>query len=352
MTPRLRVGVPDDLLEVAPDSGHGKVWNRVLTHLRKGADVSRLSRRVGRRPQVVLSSGHADLPARRAPLVVQIHEAAWFDPHLRGLLSPAFLAEIEPRTEAAVRAAAHVIVPSHAAARDVTAAYGLDSSRVHAVHHGVDPVFEPDAPGGRALVKAALGRDAPYVIYAGMVHPRKNLASLRAAMAGLAAEGFPHALVVAGGPATDREDVDDLEREAAAELPGAPGRVARFVLPTDRHLAGLMAGADALCLPSHYEGFGIPVVEAMACGTPAVVSDRGALPEVVADTGVVATPEPGALREALRGLLSDSDRLQSLGRAAARRAEAFTWERTAAGWLEVLETAGRRGQGEVYTRGP
>lgn len=341
MSALLRVGIPDELLALPPRGGHGKVWNRVVEELRQSAHVSRTGRRLGRRPQVVLASGHAPLPRTRAPLVVQIHEAAWFEPELRALLDPDFLADIERQTQAAVRVAAHVITPSRAAARDVAAAYGLDPDRVHGIHHGADRVFHPGATGGHALVATALGRRAPYVLYVGMIHPRKNLAALRGAMAGLAADGLPHVLVVAGGPATDRADGRELEHTAAAELPGAPDRLVRLTAPTDPELAGLMADADALCLPSYYEGFGIPVIEAMACGTPAVVSDRGALPEVVADAGVVCAPDAGAVRAALGALLSEPERANRLGRAAAERAREFTWERTARGWLGVLEAAAR-----------
>ena len=99
---------------------------------------------------MVLASGHAPLPRTRdAPLVVQVHEAAWFDPQLRAMLDHAFLAAIERHTEAAVHAAVQVITPSQAAARDVADAYGLDRARVHGVHHGADPRSIPAPPPRR-----------------------------------------------------------------------------------------------------------------------------------------------------------------------------------------------------------
>jgi alpha-1,3-rhamnosyl/mannosyltransferase len=106
--------------------------------------------------------------------------------------------------------------------------------------------------------------------------------------------------------------------------------------PSDTELAALMAGADVYCLPSLYEGFGITVLEAMACGTAVVVSDRGSLPEVVGRAGVVVTPEPEPLTAALEALLRDPERRRRLGAAAARRAAGFSWSRCAEGWLEVL----------------
>lgn len=300
-----------------------------------------------RPPQVVLASGHDDLPSSRVPLVVQIHEAGWFEPALREVLNPKFLEHISSRTESAVRTADHVIVPSNAARRDVLAAYQLDPARVHAVHHGLDPCFKPEATGGRALVARMRGRrEAPYVLFAATLHPRKNIAVLRDAMQGLAAEGFPHALVIAGRPPGDRPTWAELERAASAELPGAPGRVLHVGQPSDWDLAALMADADAVCLPSLYEGFGLTALEAMACGAPVVVSDRGALPEVVGDAGVVVYPSAEAVKGALRRVLTDRALAQRLRHAGVERARLFSWEKTAAGWFEVLRVAA----GSPYTR--
>jgi glycosyltransferase involved in cell wall biosynthesis len=100
-----------------------------------------------------------------------------------------------------------------------------------------------------------------------------------------------------------------------------------------------MAGADAFCLPSLYEGFGLTALEAMACGAPVVVSDRGALPELVGDAGVVVQPTADAVADGLRRVLSDRDAAAALGVQAAARARGFSWEQTARGWLEVLIAA-------------
>jgi glycosyltransferase involved in cell wall biosynthesis len=338
----LRVAVPADLLALRAEGGHGKIWSRVLEQLRARVAIQPVGRgrRLGRGPHVVLANGHADLPPSFAPLVVQVHEAGWFDPALRALLEPAFYEHIASRTATALDRAAHVIALSESARRDIVRDYGLDAVRVHAVPPGVDAAFRPGLDGGRALVaRARGGRDDPYVLFAAALHPRKNLAALREAVAALAAEGLPHVLVVAGGPAADRADPSELERAARAELPSAPGRVVRVDRPSDDALAALMAGADAFCLPSLYEGFGLTALEAMACGTPVVVSDRGSLPEVVGDAALVAPPTGEGVRDALRRLLTDRGLAGELGRAGAERARTFTWERTAAGWLAVLREA-------------
>jgi glycosyltransferase involved in cell wall biosynthesis len=344
---RLKIGVADDLFGQSMRVGHGRVWSRVLAELAGPARIVRLDHATGRprrrftpRPDVVLADGHAPLPPARVPIVVQVHEAGWFDPQLRELLDPDFRADIERHTEAAVRGAARVITPSEAARTDVITGYGLDPERIHSVAHGVDPIFNPSASGGRALVaRGRNGEPAPYVLFAAMLHPRKNLAAVREAMSALAAEGLPHVLAIAGGPAADRRDSSELERAAFAEFVSAPGRVVRIDRPTDAGLAGLMAEADAFCLPSLYEGFGLTALEAMACGAPTVVSDRGALPEVAGEAALVVAPEAGAVTDALRGLLADRARAERLGVAGAERARQFTWKRTAEGWLSVLRRA-------------
>ena len=102
-----------------------------------------------------------------------------------------------------------------------------------------------------------------------------------------------------------------------------------------------MAGADAFCLPSLGEGFGLPALEAMACGTVVVVSDRGALPEVVGDAGLIVRPTARALERTLRRVLDRSEEAAALRARAVARAQAFDWARTARGWARVLALAAR-----------
>jgi glycosyltransferase involved in cell wall biosynthesis len=347
---RLRVGVAAPLFELRGVGGHGKVWNRTLAELRKrarlisiDADGSSMARVPRRRPQVMLVSGHEDPPPTTVPIVAQVHEAGWFDEGSRETLEPSFREHIAARTEHAVSVSTDVITPSEAARRELIYRYSLHPARVHAIHHGVDPAFRPGAPSyGDAVDRARGERGAPYVLYAASLHPRKNLPALRAAVASLAREGFPHLLAIAGMPAPDRRDSAELERAAAGELPGAPGRVVFLGQPSDAELAALMAGADAFCLPSMYEGFGLTALEAMACGAPVLVSNRGALPEVVGDAGIVVEPTAAAVTEGLRTLLADRATAERLGAAAASRAMDFTWQRTAGRWLEVLCAASRR----------
>ncbi len=333
--------MPAALLAMEPMGGHGKVWQRTLSCLADRADIVELGggRRWmparHRRVDVVLADGHDELPETEAPVVGVIHEAGWHTPELRALLHPAFLAGIEQRTARAVRGAARVVTPSESSRRDVVALYDLDAAAVHVVPYGVDATFADGASRGVPAMQP------PYVLFAAMLHPRKNLAVLRRAMALLAADGFDHRLVVAGRPAVDGSDVAAITDQATAELPGLPGRVVFAGEPSDADLAALMAAAAAYCLPSLYEGFGLTVLEAMSCATPVVVSDRGALPEVVGEAGLVVAPEAEAVAGALRAILADPQRAAALAEAGRARASRFRWERTADGWLEVARAAAR-----------
>ncbi|MGH9120841.1 MAG: glycosyltransferase family 4 protein [Acidimicrobiales bacterium] len=292
-----------------------------------------------RRPDVWLVSAHHGRWPSRAPVVGVLWEVGWHTEYLRSLLSPWFVELIEEGTRRGVQDCAWLIVPAESSKAQAIEAYGYDPDRIAVVPLGVDlTTFHPDRQGGAELVaRAQLGSDAPYVLFAGNLGPRKNLTALREAMVELAERGLPHRLVVVAGPAHDRRGEEPPE--LIGELPGWPGRFVRIKRPTDVELATLMAGADAFCLPSLTEGFGLPVLEAMACGTPVVTSNRGSLPEVVGDAGLVVEPTGPALAEALYTLLSDATRRAQLGEVSRRRAETMSWDRTAEGWLAVLRKA-------------
>jgi glycosyltransferase involved in cell wall biosynthesis len=149
--------------------------------------------------------------------------------------------------------------------------------------------------------------------------------------------GLPHQLVLVTAPAPDRKDSSELERAAFAPLGEPSPPVVRVNRPDDSSLAALMAGAAAFCLASLSEGFGMPALEALACGAPVVVSDGGALPEVVGDAGIVVPATPHGLEQGLTRVLCDPHLSRSLGVAGRRRASEFTWGRAVDGWLAVIQ---------------
>ena len=306
---RLRVAVPT----AAPPSasGHGRVWGSALQHLAR--DV----RFVRRRAQVHLVDGHGPFLDVTGPVVAVVHEASWDDPGTQQGVSAPFLAGLRERTTAWVQRADRVLVPSAWGAQQVLALGG----RPVVAPYGVDS--ETFRPGGE--------REPGTVLFVGTFQPRKNLTGLRLALAQL---DRPVRLLLVAGGAADRADSRDLEAQGTAPLDNV--EVVRCEAPDDAALAALMRRASVLCLPSLAEGFGLPVLEAMSCGTPVVVSDRGALPEVVGAGGVVVPLEGDDLGRALGRVLGDPQYAAELGARGRTRALELSWEHTAEGWREAL----------------
>jgi glycosyltransferase involved in cell wall biosynthesis len=295
---RLRVSLSAP--PAAARTGHGRVWKRGLEEL------SGLVRVVSRRPDVWLVDGHGELPATDRPMVAVVHEAPWEDPRTVPFLHPEFVAAMRARLEAVRARASRIVVPSRAGAAQV----GTDN--VDVVPYGVDAdVFRPGGERGR------------HVLFVGTAHPRKNLEALRAAMPP------DRELRAVLGPARDRPDAAELYAHAVRPP------LVLVDAPSDEALARELASAAVFCLPSFSEGFGLPALEAMACATPVVVGDGGALPEVVGDAGIACAPDASAIADGLARALSDP----SLGARGRERALAFPWSRTAAGWLESLRRA-------------
>jgi glycosyltransferase involved in cell wall biosynthesis len=345
-TPRLRVGVPESHRRAEPASGWGRMWRSVLPEL--GSLVSlgfwenpRRSR-FRQPPDVWLCDGHSGPLGVPEPAVIHLQEATWRHPSTRPLMQAKFIDQYERASRLAAECALRIITPSESSRRQILAEYDIDPGHVSVVPLGVDlGLFRPQRPGASAVLARAGGEPGrPYVLFVSTVQPRKNLPALRAAMGALAGRGLPHGLVVVATQPPDREDdAEELFAAAGADLPGHPGRVVLLRQVSDLDLAALMAGAAALCQPSLMEGFGLTPLEAMACGVPVVVSNRGSLPEVVGDAGVVCEPSASALEEALHGVLTDDSLRAKLVAAGLARSVQFSWRATAEGWASVLHSA-------------
>ena len=255
-------------------------------------------------------------PANLAPLgsrrnVLVIHDVAALrhpEAYSRG-----YVAYQRRMLPALARRARLLITVSEFSKLELVDALGADPERVTVIPEGVGERFRPDADA--AAARAGYGLERPYVVAVGTVSWRKNLGLLDVAARVLRDRGIE--LVVAG---SDRR-----------YLRTAPVTLRRLGYVAEEHLPGLYAGARALALPSCYEGFGLPCLEAMACGTPVVAAASGALPETVGDAGLLVSPDDAdAFADALVEAACDDrlrDRLTVAGR---QRAAEFPWDRTAA----------------------
>jgi glycosyltransferase involved in cell wall biosynthesis len=236
---------------------------------------------------------------------------------------------------AALRRARRIIAVSDATRVELLARYRLPSERVVVVPEAAAAEFAPPGPAALAAARDRYGLARPYVLFVGFLEPKKNLGTLLEAVARVRRRGGwgPTELLVVGAPGWGP---DPAQRARALGLDGA----VRFVGPVpDADLPALYAGALAFAFPSLWEGFGLPVLEAMATGAPVVASNRGALPEVTAGAALLVEPEAAPLAEALERLLADRTLRERLRAAGLARAAAFSWERTAQETLAVYRAA-------------
>ncbi len=216
------------------------------------------------------------------------------------------------------RAAAVHAISRHAKA-ELLAFTGVVGASVEVIHLGVDAAFGPAPDPGPAR----------HLLFVGGADPHKNLALLADVLSRPAARALPP-LVVAGP-------------SAAPWRGGAPPAARLVPHPTDEQLVELYRGALALLVPSRNEGFGLPALEAMACGCPVIAADAGALPEVCGDAAILLDPEDGAAwLDATLALAADPVRRTALRDAGLARARSFTWERAARALLDLYRRATRR----------
>lgn len=272
-----------------------------------------------------------NLPANwqvgRQPLLVTVHGAAAAAEAAWGMTSGR-AATIRQRLASAGRRLVHVITVSHWASDEIAREFGLDPRRVTAIHHGVDhEVFHPSP----ARPPGPPGR--PYILHVGPCSRRKNVGTLLEAFARLRRrQRVPHQLLLVGRQDAARREI--LARSAALGLDDAviaPGEV------DDRRLADLYRGAACFVFPSLYEGFGLPVLEAMACGTPVITSGITALPEIAGGAAHLLTDprDADALADALERLLEDRRWREQLTRRGLERARGFTWQAAAEQHLDL-----------------
>ncbi len=271
-------------------------------------------------------------PLRRARTVFTLHDLIFkFFPEYHLPLNRAFLGLMLPRF---LRRADAIIAVSECTKRDAIRLYHLPPEKITVIYEGVDPALRPVED--KNLIEQARARyahDQPFVLYLGTIEPRKNLIALIDAVRALRARGLPHRLLIAGRKGwLYQATFDHVTRTGMSEA------VVFLDYVPDAELPALFAACDAFVFPSLYEGFGLPPLEAMACGAPVVCSNTSSLPEVVGEAAVLFDPrDVGEIAGAIERVVSDvalRDELRAKGIAQAAK---FSWERAARETLAVYE---------------
>jgi glycosyltransferase involved in cell wall biosynthesis len=284
----------------------------------------------------VLHSPYYTCPLRAScPVTVTVHDATFFtEPEHYDKSRRTFF---RSAIRTSLRRAERVIVPSKATRDELIRLLEADPTRIDVAYHGVDPVaFHAPTAEEKARVRARLGLgDREYVAFLGAKEPRKNVPNLiRGWIAATKDRADPPALVLAGGQGHD----DDIDQAVAQVPPNL--RLLRPGYLRFGDLPGFLGGALVAAYPSYGEGFGLPVLEAMACGAPVLTTPRLSLPEVGGDAVAYTGPDPADIARDLGALLDDEPRRLALAAAGLGRAKEFSWDSSAevhlASWARAV----------------
>lgn len=327
-----------------PESPNFRLVRRGLVPAR---GISLLWRTAGW-PPADLFTGPVDLfhfpsfvarPLRNAAAVATIHDLAYARiPDCAEPKNAAFLNAEVPRTLARIRMA---LVDSEFTKRELAEVYGYPAERVRVTHLGVDGRFSRRPPDEIEAARRRHGLPQEFILCVATIEPRKNLGTLLEAYR-LLREGGGEVppLVLVGGDGW-RNETERIERTIAA--PDLAGAVRRIRYLGHDELPAVYSAARLFVFPALYEGFGLPPLEAMACGTPVICSDRTSLPEVVGDAGILLDPlDTRALASAMERVFTDAALRDRMSRAGLERAKLFPWRRTAeetlAAYRELLRS--------------
>jgi glycosyltransferase involved in cell wall biosynthesis len=275
-------------------------------------------------------------PSRFARIVVTLHGVGTlYEPGIRSSRASKLWLW---RARRAAQVADAVVTVSESSRRSVLELVGAGfRTEIAVIPHGLDGArFHPATPAEVATAHRAHGVVRPFILYVGNLEPRKNIVELVRAVEALVRDGYDLELLVGGKPAWDAEaTLHAIDRSATAR---------RLGWLSDAEVRALMSSCRAFAFPSLYEGFGLPVLEAMACGAPVVCTDRGSLPEVAGDAAVYAQ---GTTAAAVAAALADCLKRDAaeLSRRSRQRASVFSWERSAqqhAALFERLQAARAR----------
>jgi alpha-1,3-rhamnosyl/mannosyltransferase len=298
--------------------------------LRVAAEYTWMNAKTRERHFAFVHHGGGTMPRlRAAPGVLTVHDLQYLAyPQFFRLGKLTWLRSVVPPS---VRRATVVTVPSTFVKDSVVSNFGYPPARVVVVPHGISTAASP----ANNEVPSRYGLCSRYIVYPAVTHPHKDHVVLLRAVAGLGSDADDVKVLLLGG-----RGLADAHVTAEISALGLDSRVVRPGRVPDADRDALIAGATVLAFPSRYEGFGAPVLEAMAFGTPVVAADATALPEVVGDAGVLVAPvDPTAWRDALSTLLADEIEQARLRQAGPAQAKQFSIEASARALLAAYRLA-------------
>jgi len=290
--------------------------------------IARAARNFG-----VLHVPHYNAPLlRKGTLLVTIHDLNHILDHTyrRGLRSMAYA---QPMLRLVARRADHIFTVSNYSKHQITEHLGVEPDRITVVYNGIGAHITPeDRDPARASTNRDFGFDGPYILFVGNLKPSKNVQGLLKAFSVLQGRSrVPHSLLMIGDDVAGRRLLTDLRRKLKLET-----KVISVPQVTDAQLRRAYSGADLTVLPSFEEGFGLPVVESMACGTPVACSRSASLPEIAGDAAAYFDPRDiEEIAEVIEGVLLSTERQCELRQLGIERARGFTREAFAHRHLDV-----------------
>ena len=288
------------------------------------------------KPAVIFNPGHYSPLFLSLPFVIAIMDLGHF--RFPQELTKPILLKLKLWTSFSIRRATHIFAISESTKNDIIKYYGVNRDKVTVTYLGYDEKrFKAQASSIKIKeIKKKYRIKGDYILFLSTLKPRKNIEGLLEALAILNDKNLQ--LVIAGRKGWLYQSVFDKVKEL-----GLTKKVVFTGFVDEDDVPALMAGAKVFTLPSFWEGFGIPAVNAMACGVPVVVSNTGSLPEVVGDAGVIVDPnQPEEIAQGIMKVIGDMETRKTLIKRGLEQVKKFSWEKCAQETLKVLEKVGKK----------
>lgn len=322
-------GLPPERAHLHPVRFPRKLYNALL-RIPLAPPIDALA---GLKPDVFIFPAFARWPLRQTKRsVVFVHDTTFID-YPAALKTQHFGWYLRRAVPRSIKGADRVVTLSDSSKRSIIANYGTDPAKITIIHPGINhTVYAPASTAAITAVRQNYGIERDYILYVGTIEPRKNIAAIIQAYAALPADlQQRYQLVVAGSKGWKDTDIEALATAIDPRNLIRPGFI------DDADMAALYSGARVFVFPSLYEGWGMPVVEAMACGTPVITAHNSSLPEAGGDAALyIDASKPDELRDAVVGVLTDQQQHDRMSAAGLAHAKAFSWKHSAQQLRDVL----------------